>query len=167
MNEFIFKDLDRDTFDHKNDSSYQSLFDSGLSVDLIKQISKDKNEPEWMLDFRLESLQKFLDMSMPNFGPDLSDLNFNDITYYAKASDVKNAGSWEDVPDDIKNTFDRLGIPKAEQKVLAGVGAQYESEVVYHSLKKEWEDLGVIFEDCDIALQKYPELFKKYFMKCV
>jgi Fe-S cluster assembly protein SufB len=167
MNEFVFQDLDRDSFDHKNDASYQADFDYGITEDLVRQISKDKNEPEWMLEFRLDSLKKFLEMPMPSFGPDLKDLDFSEIVYYAKASDVKNANDWDKVPSDIKKTFERLGIPEAEHKFLAGVGAQYESEVVYHSLKKEWEDLGVIFEDCDVALQKHPEIFKKYFMKCV
>ena len=167
MNDFVFEDLNRDSFEHRNDASYQKNYDYGLSPELIRKISQDKNEPAWMLEFRLDSLKKFLEMPMPSFGPDLGKLDFSEIVYYAKASDVSNANDWEEVPQDIKKTFERLGIPEAEHKFLAGVGAQYESEVVYHSLKKEWEDLGVIFEDCDVALQKYPDLFKKYFMKCV
>jgi Fe-S cluster assembly protein SufB len=163
----IFEGLDRSTFDHRNDSSYQSKFKKGLTEDLVRQMSAEKGEPQWMLDFRLRSLKTFFDMDMPKWGPDLSALNLEDITYYAKADAESNSRSWDDVPDDIKNTFEKLGIPEAERKVLAGVGAQYESEVVYHSLKKEWEDLGVIFVDCDVALKEHETLFREYFMKCV
>ena len=165
--DLIFEDLNRDTFDHKNDSGYQKKFKKGLSEEVVRAISADKSEPEWMLEFRLESLRKFKEMPMLTWGPDLSALDLESITYFAKSDAKANSKSWDDVPEDIKNTFERLGIPEAERKVLAGVGAQYESEVVYHSLKKEWEDKGVIFEDCDVALKKYPELFKKYFMQCV
>jgi Fe-S cluster assembly protein SufB len=165
--DLIFEDLNRDTFDHKNQSEYQKNFKKGLSEEVVRAIAADKKEPEWMLEFRLRSLKKFNEMPMPTWGPDLSALDLESITYFAKSDAKANSKSWDDVPDDIKNTFERLGIPEAERKVLAGVGAQYESEVVYHSLKKEWEDKGVIFEDCDVALKKYPELFKKYFMKCV
>jgi Fe-S cluster assembly scaffold protein SufB len=165
--DLIFEDLDRDTFDHKNESEYQKKFAKGLSEEVVRAISADKNEPEWMLEFRLTSLRKFLEMPMPSWGPDLSALDLDSITYFAKSDAKANSKSWDEVPDDIKKTFERLGIPEAERKVLAGVGAQYESEVVYHSLKKEWEEKGVIFEDCDVALKKYPELFKKYFMQCV
>lgn len=163
----IFAGLNREIFDQKNPSDYQAKFRKGLSEELVREISADKNEPEWMLEFRLDSLRKFFDMSMPTWGPDLSALDLESITYYAKADGTPNAKTWDDVPDDIKRTFDRLGIPEAEKELLAGVGAQYESEVVYHSLKKEWEEKGVIFEDCDVALREYPELFKKYFMNCV
>lgn len=164
----IFAGLNRDTFDHKNDSSYQKNFPKGLSEEIVRMISKDKGEPEWMLEFRLESLKKFEEINFPKWGPDLSDLDLDEITYYAKADSKGVDGkTWDDVPEDIKNTFERLGIPEAERAVLAGVGAQYESEVVYHSLKEEWAAQGVIFEDCDVAIKKYPDLFKKYFMKCV
>ena len=165
----IFEGLNRETFDHKNESSYQAKYGKGLTEELVRKISADKEEPEWMLEFRLDSLRKFHEMEMPKWGPNLEALNLNEITYYATALEKgqANAKSWDDVPADIKNTFEKLGIPEAERAVLAGVGAQYESEVVYHSLKAEWEEQGVIFEDCDVALKKYPELFKKYFMKCV
>lgn len=163
----IFAGLNRDTFDHKNDFGYQSTFSKGLSEDLIRAISADKKEPEWMLEFRLKALRTFFEMDMPKWGPDLSTLNLEDITYYAKVQGAANSKTWDEVPDDIKDTFERLGIPEAERKVLAGVGAQYESEVVYHNLKKEWEELGVIFEDCDVALREHEDLFKEYFMKCV
>ena len=165
----IFDGLNREVFDQKNDASYMKGTFKGLSEDLIRKISQDKNEPQWMLDFRLDSLRVFNEKPMPTWGPSLEGLDLDDITYYAPLGTVPAGGgkTWEEVPDDIKKTFDRLGIPEAERKVLAGVGAQYESEVVYHSLKKEWEDLGVIFEDMDVAVQKYPDLVKQYFMKCV
>lgn len=167
MNDAIFAGLNREVFDKSNDYAYQSRFESGINQEIVKKISADKNEPEWMLEFRLNALKVFNELNMPSFGPDLSNLDLSAITYFAKADAEKNAKTWDDVPSEIKDTFEKLGIPEAERKVLAGVGAQYESEVIYHNLKKEWEDKGVIFEDCDVALQKYPELFKKYFMKCV
>ncbi len=165
----IFEGLSREIFDQKNEAGYMTGTVKGLSEELIRKISADKKEPEWMLEYRLDSLRVFNEKPMPQWGPDLSGLDLDDITYYAPLGSVAPGGekSWDEVPEDIKRTFDRLGIPEAERKVLAGVGAQYESEVVYHSLKKEWEDLGVIFEDMDVAVQKYPELVKEYFMKCV
>ncbi len=160
--------INRDTFDHHNQSSYMQKTEAGLSERLIRHISAEKNEPDWMLARRLQGLKMFNEMAMPGFGPDLSHLKFDEIIYYAVAGGTENTKSWKDVPKDIKNTFERLGIPQAEREMLAGVGAQYESKVVYHRLKEEWESKGVIFEDMDVALQKYPELVKKYFMtKCV
>jgi len=134
----------------------------GLDHSVIDQISDHKGEPDWMREFRHKSLDIFYSKPMPNWGgPSLKDLNFQEIYYYLKP--VQEQGrTWDDVPADIKNTFDRLGIPEAERTVLAGVGAQYESEVVYHSLKKEWEDKGVVFMDTDMALKDAPDLFKKY-----
>jgi len=134
----------------------------GLDHSIIDQISDHKNEPDWMRKFRHESLDIFLSKPMPKWGgPSLQELNFDDIYYYLKPVEEQGR-TWDDVPEDIKNTFDKLGIPEAERTVLAGVGAQYESEVVYHSLKKEWEDLGVIFMDTDLALKEVPEIFRKY-----
>ncbi|PKM88817.1 Fe-S cluster assembly protein SufB [Candidatus Falkowbacteria bacterium HGW-Falkowbacteria-2] len=151
-------------WDDYNESDYMRQSRLGLDVSLVRRISEDKAEPNWMLEKRLESLKLYEQMPLPTFGPDLSKLDLNNITYYAKA--VKGqAETWDDVPADIKNTFDRLGIPKAEQEVLAGVGAQYESTMVYHSLKEEYKKKGVIFEDLDVALKKYPELVEPYFMK--
>jgi Fe-S cluster assembly protein SufB len=143
---------------------HKSIFQTGkgLTEEIVREISRMKEEPEWMLDFRLKSLRQFFKMENPNWGGDLSDLDFNDIQYYVKPSE-KQGKTWEEVPSEIKATFDKLGIPEAEQKFLAGVSAQYESEVVYHSMQKELEDLGVIFMDTDSALKQYPELFKKYF----
>lgn len=137
-------------------------FEKGLSRKTVEQISMMKNEPGWMTDFRLRSLDLFFEKSMPRWGGDLGELNFDDITYYVKPSEGQGK-TWDEVPEEIKNTFDRLGIPEAEQKFLAGVSAQYESEVVYHSMRKDLEDLGVIFCDTDSALREHPEIFKKYF----
>lgn len=134
----------------------------GLNHAVIDQISDHKGEPDWMRKFRHDSLDIFLSKPMPNWGgPALADLKFDDIYYYLKPVEEQGR-TWDEVPEDIKRTFDRLGIPEAERTVLAGVGAQYESEVVYHSLKKEWEDQGVIFLDTDMALKEFPELFKQY-----
>ena len=138
----------------------------GLSEDTINEISRIKNEPEWMKEFRLNSYRYFDAKPLPSFGPDLSFLNFDDYIYYIKPSD-KQSNSWEDVPDTIKDTFERLGIPEAEHKFLAGVSTQYESEVVYHNMLKEVEEKGVIFLDTDSALKLHPELFKQYFNKIV
>nr|NNM91621.1 Fe-S cluster assembly protein SufB [Bacilli bacterium] len=137
-------------------------FQKGLTKKTVEEISTMKNEPGWMTDFRLRSLEIFHQKPMPNWGGDLSELDFDDITYYVKPSENKGK-TWDEVPEEIKNTFDRLGIPEAERKFLAGVSAQYESEVVYHSMQKELEDLGVLFTDTDTALREHPEIFKEYF----
>ena len=134
----------------------------GLNEHIVELISKKKNEPEWMLEYRLKSYRQFKNMKLQEWGPDLSHIDFDDYTYYIKPSE-KQERNWEDVPETIKNTFDKLGIPEAEQKFLAGVSTQYESEVVYHNMLKEVEEKGVIFLDTDSALREYPELFKKYF----
>ena len=135
----------------------------GLDEEVVRQISAMKHEPEWMTDFRVRSLDAFNAKPMPNWGSDvLKQLDFNDIFYYIKPTDGQSK-TWEDLPSEIKNTYDRLGIPEAEKKYLAGVGAQYESEVIYHSLAKDLADKGVIFLDTDSALKEYPELFREYF----
>ncbi|HIG97199.1 MAG TPA: Fe-S cluster assembly protein SufB [Candidatus Aenigmarchaeota archaeon] len=138
----------------------------GFSPDVVKEISSIKNEPEWMTQFRLHALEAFLRKPMPKWGPDLSNINFDNITYYLSASKNK-AKSWEDVPQEIKNTFDRLGIPESEKKFLAGVEAQFDSEVVYSKLREDLEKLGVIFCSTDQALKEHPELFKKFFATVV
>lgn len=142
----------------------ESIFSTGkgLSEDVVKAISKAKNEPEWMLEFRLKCYKHFINTPLPSFGPDLSSLDFNSYTYFIRSSD-KQSKSWDTVPNTIKETFTKLGIPEAEQKYLAGVSTQYESEVVYHNMLKEVEEKGVIFLDTDSALKLYPDLFKKYF----
>jgi Fe-S cluster assembly protein SufB len=142
---------------------HESIFKTGkgLTREVVMEISRIKNEPQWMLDFRLKALAQFEKMPMPNFGGNMDDLDFNEIQYFVRASD-KQGKTWEEVPSEIKETFDKLGIPEAEQKFLAGVSAQYESEVVYHSMQKDLEDQGVIFMDMDTALREHPEIVKEY-----
>ncbi len=166
--EGIFARLSKSTFNQADPSDYMEKFKKGISPQLVAHISKDKDEPEWMLHHRMKAYEYFTRIEMPKWGPALDALNFDEICFFAKAADKKGGfESWDKVPSYIKDTFDRLGIPEAEKKVLAGVGAQYESEVVYHSLEKELEEQGVLFLDMDVALQEHPELVKKYFMKCV
>jgi Fe-S cluster assembly protein SufB len=143
---------------------HQAVFRSGkgLTPEIVKEISRLKGEPQWMLDFRLKSLDIFLKKPLPRWGGNLDDLDFQDIQYYVKPSEKKGK-TWEEVPTEIKETFDKLGIPEAEQKFLAGVSAQYESEVVYHSIQKDLQEQGVIFTDTDTALKEHPEIFKEYF----
>ena len=138
----------------------------GLSEEVIRTISKLKNEPEWMLEFRLKSYKAFLEKENPTWGPDLSEIDFNDYTYFIRSSE-KTESSWDEVPEAFKDTFDKLGIPEAEQKFLAGVSTQFESEVVYHNTMAELEELGVIFCDTDTAVRLYPDLVKEYFGKVV
>jgi len=134
----------------------------GLDEDVVRKISAMKQEPQWMLDFRLKALQHFMARPMPTWGGDLSRMDLDNIYYYVRPADMESK-SWEDVPDAIKRTFDRLGIPEAERKFLAGVGAQYESEMVYHSVQKHLEELGVIFVSIEEGLRKHEELFREYF----
>ena len=160
-------DIDYTKYDFKDSTEmYVHLSKKGLSKDTVIEISKMKNEPQWMLDFRLRSYEIFMQKPMPTWGGDLSTIDFQNIYYYAKASD-KTEKNWDDVPDNVKKTFDKLGIPEAEKKFLAGVGAQYESEVVYHSLREDLAKQGVLFLDTDQALIDHPELFKKYFGKII
>ena len=134
----------------------------GLDRETVEQISAMKNEPEWMREFRLKAYDHYVKRPMPTWGGDLESLNFDDIFYYIRPSE-KQGKTWDEVPAYIKDTFDKLGIPEAEKKFLAGVGAQYESEVVYHSLREDLEKLGVIFLDMDSAVREHPELVKQYF----
>ena len=155
-------------FEHRNPDRHKYKTEPGLNEEVVRAISENKNEPEWMLNFRLKALEVYKNLKIPEWGADLSKLDTEKITYYAVPDAKHNSKSWDDVPEEIKNTFQRLGIPEAEQKYLAGVGGQYDSLVVYHKLKEELEKKGIIFEDMDIALQKYPELVKEYFMtKCI
>ncbi|WP_085522857.1 Fe-S cluster assembly protein SufB [Tuberibacillus sp. Marseille-P3662] len=147
-------------FSDKDVSVYRT--DRGLTKEVVEDISKRKNEPQWMLDYRLKALEFFYKKPMPQWGGNLNDLDFDDITYYVKPSE-NTERSWDEVPAEIKQTFDKLGIPEAEQKYLAGVSAQYESEVVYHNMQQDLEDMGIIFKDTDSALQENEELFRKYF----
>ncbi|MFC1575870.1 Fe-S cluster assembly protein SufB [Gemmatimonadota bacterium] len=136
----------------------------GLNEEVVRLVSAKKEEPEWMLEFRLKALEIYEAKPMPTWGGNLEDLNrvLDEIYFYVRPQDQMEH-SWDDVPTDIKNTFERLGIPEAEQKILAGVGAQYESEMVYHSLKQEWEDQGVIFDSIEEGLKNHPDLFRQYF----
>lgn len=136
--------------------------EKGLDEAVIRHMSLGKNEPEWMLDIRLKAYQHFLERPMPNWGADLSDIDFDEIYYYIKPSE-RQGDNWEDVPSYIKDTFSKLGIPEAEQKFLSGVAAQYESEVVYHKIKEELENQGVVFLGMDDGLRQYPEMVKEYF----
>ncbi len=136
--------------------------EKGLSHDTVDQISDIKEEPAWMRTFRHEALDIFLAKSMPEWGADLSGIDFDDIYYYLRPTENQGR-SWDDVPEDIKTTFDRLGIPEAERKFLAGVGAQYDSEVIYHSLQEEWEKHGVIFKDMDSGLREHEDIVREYF----
>lgn len=137
----------------------------GLTREKVVEISKAKQEPNWMLDFRLKSFETFEKLENPIFGPKLK-IDFNDIEFYKKVTD-SISNKWEDVPQDVKQIFDKIGLPEAEQKYLAGVGAQFESEVIYHNMLQELEDKNIIFCDTDTALKKYPELFKEYFNNLV
>ncbi len=139
----------------------------GLSRDVVVEISRQKEEPSWLLEKRLAALDLFLKTPLPNWGPDLSVIDFDSLVYYVRP-DTDEQKSWDDVPPEIRSTFDKLGIPKTEQDLLAGVGAQYDSDVIYHNLKAEWSAKGVIFENMDAAVKLYPDLVAKYFMtSCV
>ncbi len=147
---------------HESTDNYVFRGKKGINRDVVAQISEMKKEPAWMRDFRLEALDIFFQKPMPTWGGDLSHLDFQDIYYYVRASD-RQEKSWDDVPDDIRRTYDKLGIPEAERKYLAGVKAQYESEVVYGSLQEDLAKKGVIFTDTDSAVREHPELVKEYF----
>ncbi|MCX6070579.1 MAG: Fe-S cluster assembly protein SufB [Chloroflexi bacterium] len=147
-------------FSDKDVSLFQTA--RGLRRDVVEKISALKGEPAWMLEFRLKALEHFLQRPMPAWGPDLSHLNLDEIIYYVRPSEASEK-SWDDVPDTIKNTFEKLGIPEAERKFLAGVGAQYESEMVYHNIQKHLEDQGVIFLSIEDGLRQHPDLFRQYF----
>src|SRR5206468_3811991 len=134
----------------------------GLDREIVEMISSMKDEPEWMRAYRLHSLEHFQQRPLPTWGANLAQIDFNDIYYYLKPTEKKER-SWDEVPENIKNTFEKLGIPEAERKFLAGAGAQYESESVYHNLKEEWEKLGVIFLDTDSALREHPDIVREYF----
>lgn len=147
-------------FSDKDVSVYKTK--KGISKEIVEEISRIKGEPDWMREFRVKSYEVFTEKKMPEWGADLSGIDFGEFTYYIKPSERMET-SWDDVPQTIKDTFDKLGLPEAEQKFLAGISTQYDSEVVYHNMLKEVEDKGIIFLDTDTALKKHPELFKKYF----
>src|SRR3989338_1167672 len=159
------RETDSSRYDFKTNAKVTSL-PKGLNRELVMEISRIKGEPEWMLELRLKAFDVFNSKPLPTWGPDLSKLNFDEMTYYIRP-EMRKARNWDDVPAEIKDTFEKLGIPEAERKYLAGSVAQYESEGIYHNLQKIWEEKGVIFCDMDTAVQKYPEIVKQYFMKCV
>ena len=157
------KDIGRYQFGwHDSDQAGESA-QRGLNADVVRDISGKKSEPSWMLDLRLKGLRLFDRKPMPTWGSDLGDIDFDNIKYFVRSSE-KQAQSWEDLPEDIRNTYDRLGIPEAEkQRLVAGVAAQYESEVVYHSIREDLEEKGVIFLDTDTGLKEHEDLFREYF----
>jgi Fe-S cluster assembly protein SufB len=155
--------INRDLYDKADEHKAKLVAKPGINEEVVRLISTTKNEPQWMLDKRLKGLTLFQNKPIPTWGPNLDDLDLDKIVYFVDP-DAKEATTWDDVPDEIKQTFDKLGIPEAEKKALAGVGAQYDSGVVYHNLDKMLKDKGVIFENMDTAVHKYPELVKKYFM---
>jgi Fe-S cluster assembly protein SufB len=160
------KDIDRRIYDIKNELNYSFKTDSGLTKDIILDISRQKNEPEWMRDFRLKSLEIYSQKPFPKWGADLSDLDMDNIVTYIRPN-TQMKHDWNDVPEDIKNTFELLGLPQAERESLAGVGAQYDSEVVYHNIRQELVDKGVIYTDMETALRDYEDIVREYFMKLV
>ncbi|WP_170311661.1 Fe-S cluster assembly protein SufB [Vallitalea okinawensis] len=165
-NKTYVADIQRGIYDQKNKFEYDYKTDHGLTDEIIIDISKQKNEPKWMLDFRLRSLDIYNKKPLPTWGPDLSELDIeNIVTYIKPKTDMKS--SWDDVPEDIKNTFESLGIPKAEQESLAGVGAQYDSEVVYHNIREDLIKQGVIYTDIESALIEYEDIVREHFMKLV
>ena len=159
-------EMDRGIYDVKNEDVYSFKSEKGLTEGIVRTISEEKNEPEWMLKLRLKALEIYNKLELPSWGPSLEELDMDSIvTYVRPKSDLK--GSWDEVPEDIKKTFDLLGIPEAEKTSLAGVGAQYDSEVVYHSIKEELVAQGVIYTDMETAVKEHEDLVKEYFMKCV
>ena len=166
MSKTNIDEINRNIYDVKNKDEYDFKIKKGLTKEIIEEISKQKNDPEWMREFRLKALEAYNKLELPTWGPDISELNMDEIATYVKPKTKLN-DSWDDVPEDIRNTFDKLGIPEAEKTSLAGVGAQYDSEVVYHSMKEELIKQGVIYTDMETAVREYPDLVKEHFMKCV
>ena len=158
----LLEGLDEYRWDFRDPATHVFKTQKGLSAEVVRQISEQKHEPEWMLEFRLKALKHFEERPMPKWGPNLDDLNLDDIYFYTKPAEAEGR-SWDEVPETIKETFDKLGIPEAEQKFLAGVGAQYESEMVYHSIQEHLEEQGVIFKSIENGLRDHPELFREYF----
>lgn len=159
-------DIDRSLYDFKNEDHASFKVSKGLTPEIVEKISEEKHDPAWMRAFRLKSLEIYNRMPLPQWGPPLDELDMDNIVTYVRP-DAKMAGNWKEVPDEIKNTFERLGIPKAERESLAGVGAQYDSEVVYHNVREEVTRQGVVYTDMESALQEYGDLIQQYFMKLV
>ena len=160
------EEVNNNIYDFKKEDNYDFKIKKGLTPEIISEISEQKNDPQWMREFRQKALEVYNELELPTWGPSLKELNMDEIaTYVRPKTDMKS--NWDDVPEDIKDTFDKLGIPEAEKKSLAGVGAQYDSEVVYHSIKEELVKQGVIYTDMETAVREYPDLVKEHFMKCV
>lgn len=160
-------DIDRSVYDIKDTETDAYKIDAGLTPALVEQISKEKNDPVWMQQFRLHSLQIYNELQVPDWGPSIDGLNMDNIVTYVRPN-TNMKTKWSDVPEDIKNTFERLGIPQAERKSLAGVGAQYDSELVYHNVRQEVADLGVVYTDLESAMHgEYADMIRKHFMKLV
>ncbi|MBR6898640.1 MAG: Fe-S cluster assembly protein SufB [Lachnospiraceae bacterium] len=161
------EDVDRNIYDIKDVSADSYRFESGLNRDIVMKLSEEKNDPDWVRELRLRSLEIYNKTPLPNWGADITGLDMDNIATYVRPN-TKMSAKWSDVPDEIKNTFERLGIPKAERESLAGVGAQYDSELVYHNVKKEVEDLGVVYTDMESALRgPYAEMVQSHFMKLI
>ena len=160
------EEVNNNIYDFKKEDNYDFKIKKGLTPEIISEISEQKNDPQWMREFRQKALEVYNELELPTWGPSLKELNMDEIaTYVRPKTDMKS--NWDDVPEDIKDTFDKLGIPEAEKKSLAGVGAQYDSEVVYHSIKEELVKQGVIYTDMETAVREYGDLVKEHFMKCV
>jgi Fe-S cluster assembly protein SufB len=165
-NTFDIRESYQEKFGFHDEDRYVFKSRKGLDAEIVNQISEMKGEPKWMRDFRLKSLEIFEQKPLPTWGGNVGEINFQDIYYYVKPTQDEKK-SWDDVPAEMKRTFDKLGIPEAEQKFLAGVGAQYDSEVIYHKVKESLEKQGVIFLSCDQGLKEHEELFKEYFGKLI
>ena len=161
------EDIDRNMYDFKKDEKDYYKVDKGLTPEIVEQISDEKNDPEWMKELRLKSLEIYNEMKVPEWGPSIEGLDMDHIVTYVKPK-TKMTADWEEVPEEIKDTFERLGIPQAERESLAGVGAQYDSELVYHNVKKEVADQGVVYTDLESAMHgPYEEMIRKHFMKLI
>ena len=160
------EEVDRNIYDFKNKDDYDYKIKKGLTKEIVEEISRQKNDPDCMREIRLKALDVYNSLELPTWGPDLSVLDMDEIATYVRPKSKLNS-SWDDVPEDIKDTFEKLGIPEAEKKSLAGVGAQYDSEVVYHSMKEDLIKQGVIYTDMETAVREYPDIVKEHFMKCV
>lgn len=161
------EDIDRNMYDFKKDEKDYYKVDEGLTPEIVEQISDEKNDPEWMKELRLKSLEIYNEMKVPEWGPSIEGLDMDHIVTYVKPK-TKMTADWEEVPEEIKDTFERLGIPQAERESLAGVGAQYDSELVYHNVKKEVADQGVVYTDLESAMHgPYEEMIRKHFMKLI
>lgn len=162
------EDIDRTIYDIRNEDRDAFRFESGLTKEIVEQLSKEKNDPEWMREFRLRSLEIYNSLPVPDWGPDISGLHMENIATYVRPKNNKMQSSWEDVPEEIKNTFEHLGIPESERKYLAGVGAQYDSELVYHNIREEVAAQGVVYLDFESSLtSEYADMVKEHFMRLV